>query len=316
MQDTIIFSANSSGNWYKGNLHTHTQNSDGKLSPEEVTAKYKALGHDFIAVTDHRKYIYNKHLQSKDFVILPGFEVDINPPGRNMCHHIVAVRGKISDKNYADGYQFAYPEFKGIETVQEVIDDLNAHDNFAFYCHPVWSRLSMDDFAGVIGLNGLIGMEIFNTGCHLENNTGYSPTHTDYALRNGKMTHIFATDDCHHNQNDRGKGYIVVRADEKSEEGITDAIIRGKFYASRGPEIYEYGIKNDGKNSEVYIKCSNVREIHFTAFEHLGKSFVGEKDELRDNASCPINESWKYVRAEIVDNNGYQAWTNPIFINP
>lgn len=309
MKDLSVFQTG--GMWLKGNLHTHTQNSDGRLTPEEVVAKYKELGHDFISLTDHRKYIYNKHLQSGDFILIPGFEIDLNPPGKNMCHHIVAVRSKISGKNYPDGHCFAYPEYKGMKTVQEAVDDLNAHDNFAFYCHPVWSRLDLNEFDGVIGLNGLIGMEIFNTGCHLENNTGYSPAHTDFALRRGKMRYIFATDDCHHNKNDRGKGYIVVKADEKSEEGIADAVTKGRFYASRGPEIYDFGIKNN----EVYIKCGNVREIHFVAFDHLGCSFVGEKGEQRDSASCAVNENWIYVRAEIVDCNGYQAWTNPIFFN-
>ena len=108
MQDIAIFPDN--GIWCKGNLHAHTQNSDGKLSPDEVVAKYKGLGHDFISLTDHRKYICNAHLNSKDFVVIPGFEVDLTPPGKNMCHHIVAVRGKISDKNYDDGYAFASPE--------------------------------------------------------------------------------------------------------------------------------------------------------------------------------------------------------------
>ena len=305
MQDTAVFK--SGGVWCKGNLHTHTQNSDGKLSPEEVVAEYKAMGHDFISLTDHRRYIYNKHLQTDDFIIIPGFEVDINPPGTGMCHHIVAVRSKISDKNYADGYKYTHPEYKGLQTVQEVIDDLTAHDNFAFYCHPIWSRADVADY---IDLNGLIGLEIYNTGCHLENNTGYSPEHTDSVLRKGKMRYIFAVDDCHHNLNDRGKGYIVAQADEKSEEGIADAIAKGRFYASRAPEIYEFGIK-DG---EVYIKCSDVREIHFTAYKPHGLSFVGEKGELRNSASCKVNERWTYVRAEIVDDNGYQAWTNPIYI--
>lgn len=302
MYDISMFP--SDGIWCKGNLHTHTTNSDGRLSPEETVAKYKELGHDFIAITDHRRYIYNKHLQSDDFIVIPGIEVDLDPPGQN--HHIVAVRSKISDKNYPDGYHYTC-KYTGLESVQDAIDDLTAHDNFTFYCHPVWSHVDVQDF---IGLNGLLGMEIFNTGCHLENNTGYSPTHTDSVLRKNKMKYIFATDDCHHSKNDRGKGYIVVKAHEKSEEGIVDAILKGRFYSSRGPEIYEFGIKDN----EVYIKCSDVREIHFTAFNPLGYSFVGEKGELRNSASFSVNENWIYVRAEIIDDNGYQAWSNPIYI--
>ncbi|MEK6530721.1 MAG: PHP domain-containing protein, partial [candidate division NC10 bacterium] len=37
----------------KGNLHTHTHLSDGLLSPEAVIARYRALGYDFLAITDH-----------------------------------------------------------------------------------------------------------------------------------------------------------------------------------------------------------------------------------------------------------------------
>ena len=41
--------------WFKGNLHTHTTESDGKLSPEECYALYKSKGYDFLARTDHWK---------------------------------------------------------------------------------------------------------------------------------------------------------------------------------------------------------------------------------------------------------------------
>lgn len=36
-----------------GNLHTHTTDSDGEMTYEEVIEKAKALGFDFIAITDH-----------------------------------------------------------------------------------------------------------------------------------------------------------------------------------------------------------------------------------------------------------------------
>src|SRR3972149_4893317 len=37
----------------KGNLHTHTHLSDGLFSPEAVIARYRQLGYDFLAITDH-----------------------------------------------------------------------------------------------------------------------------------------------------------------------------------------------------------------------------------------------------------------------
>ena len=39
--------------WFKGCLHLHTTNSDGKLKPTEVYNCYKDKGYDFISITDH-----------------------------------------------------------------------------------------------------------------------------------------------------------------------------------------------------------------------------------------------------------------------
>ena len=41
-----MFSEN--GSWYKGNLHSHTTNSDGRLRPEEAAAFYKNYGYHFV----------------------------------------------------------------------------------------------------------------------------------------------------------------------------------------------------------------------------------------------------------------------------
>src|SRR6187399_2208258 len=39
--------------WYKGNLHTHTLNSDGDSTPDEVVRWYREHGYDFLVLTDH-----------------------------------------------------------------------------------------------------------------------------------------------------------------------------------------------------------------------------------------------------------------------
>jgi hypothetical protein len=38
--------------WYRGNLHTHTINSDGDSPPYDVMAWYKRNGYQFLALTD------------------------------------------------------------------------------------------------------------------------------------------------------------------------------------------------------------------------------------------------------------------------
>src|SRR6185503_479300 len=39
--------------WYKGNLHTHTLNSDGDSTPLEVATWYRERGYHFLVLSDH-----------------------------------------------------------------------------------------------------------------------------------------------------------------------------------------------------------------------------------------------------------------------
>ena len=40
------------GKFFRGNLHTHSNLSDGLLSPEEVCKRYKAEGYNFICLSE------------------------------------------------------------------------------------------------------------------------------------------------------------------------------------------------------------------------------------------------------------------------
>ena len=57
-----IYPFRGEGNWYKGNLHCHTTNSDGVVSPEQAVAFYKARGYHFMAFTDHHIFTDLKYL--------------------------------------------------------------------------------------------------------------------------------------------------------------------------------------------------------------------------------------------------------------
>ena len=39
--------------WYKGNTHTHTLNSDGDSTPDDVVRWYREHGYQFLVLTDH-----------------------------------------------------------------------------------------------------------------------------------------------------------------------------------------------------------------------------------------------------------------------
>ena len=66
------------GKFYKANMHTHTNLSDGKLTPEEVKEKYKAKGYSIVAFTDHDALVPHNDLTDQNFLAINGFETYFN----------------------------------------------------------------------------------------------------------------------------------------------------------------------------------------------------------------------------------------------
>jgi len=305
MKDHLPFAGG--GAWYKGNMHTHTTDSDGCYSPERTVERYRDIGYSFLCTTDHRQYNYNKHLEREGFAIIPGSEVDLNPPGGALCHHLVAFRSEECERNYPDGHRYMEPQWRGEGTVQGVIDELNARGNLVIYCHPVWSKTELADFSG---LHGLFGMEVYNTGCHVANNTGHAEIYLDSLFRRKRLRNAFATDD-NHKEYDIGGGWICVKCGELSERALVDAMKAGAFYSSTGPEIYDFGVRE----GSVFIECSEVKEIRFTSFEQFGHNYMAPKGQTLGRAEHKISGGETYIRVECVDQCGMKAWTNAVYID-
>jgi predicted metal-dependent phosphoesterase TrpH len=62
------------GNFYKGNLHCHSTNSDGKLSVDELVTMYRNQGYHFLCLSEHDKYtrIIDQEYSDENFILLPG----------------------------------------------------------------------------------------------------------------------------------------------------------------------------------------------------------------------------------------------------
>ncbi len=66
--------------WFKGNLHTHTINSDGDSTPDDVARWYKEHRYNFLVLTDHNFLTEPEGLNSifaarNKFLLIPGEEV-------------------------------------------------------------------------------------------------------------------------------------------------------------------------------------------------------------------------------------------------
>ncbi|MCK4308323.1 PHP domain-containing protein [candidate division WOR-3 bacterium] len=286
------------GNWYKGNLHTHTTNSDGDLSPEEAVAWYKDRSYDFLAITDHGK-ITKVEKKFPDFLLIEGVEIGAEKAELGQGYHIVCLN--ISD----------LPELKEVPSVQEVIDIVRERGGKLIIGHPYWSALTFSDIISLS--NEILGIEIFNSTCDLAIGKGFSTVHWDDLLIRGKKVYGFAVDDSHNFTAapfDAGAGWIMVKAKHLTKENILEALEEGDFYSSCGPIIKDISIDGNGK---IKVSCTPVVRINFICDRTSGKVFRAEKGSSLTKAEVTLGEV-KYVRVECIDKEGMAAWSNPFFL--
>lgn len=312
------------GKWFKGNLHCHTNFSDGRLTPEEVVELYRGMGYSFLAISDHERFAdYSSTFDTDDFITIPGIERAVAYKGERNYHFLGLTGIPVSPpKTYASGHKTKVPEEKGIEGARKVIKELQDKGNWVVLNHPLWSRLTPDDF---VDLDGFSAIEVYNRTCAVNyHDNGDGTVYWDILLRRGKKIWALANDDNHNRlisnnpdntalnpedpKWDSGGGWICVNAEKLSSESLMTAMKEGRFYASTGPEIFDYSLEDD----IVQVRNSQAREIHFVTYEQRGKSLVGEN---LTEGRYKLKGNEIYVRVEIVDAQGRRAWTNPIFIN-
>jgi len=283
------------GDWYKGNLHTHTNNSDGEFSPEKVIEGYKKNGYDFLAITDHWKVTEVEEYSEEKFLLLPGIEIDVDKSSLGTTYHLVAIN--VKEKI----------EVSREIRVQEGIDFLKEKGGEVILAHPYWSGLTMEE---LLSLERYLGIEVYNSTCLRGIGKGLSSIYWDALLAKGKLNWGFAVDDAHFHYADGYKGWIMVKSSGLTKERIISSIKKGLFYSSSGPRIKE--VSFDGKR--VYVRSSPVKVINFICDDAKGRSIWNEKRREFSEAEFELKGKEKYLRVECVDKDGETAWTNPLFL--
>lgn len=292
------------GTFLKGNLHVHTTRSDGDAKPDVTIRQYGMMGFDFLALTDHRIYNYENFAPESGVLIVPGMELDVAiPEARVHCVHVVAV-GDTEKNGFAQDQVIEKMEkIQRVGQAQRLIDMTHQANNLPMVCHPEWSGTGA---AELEELQDFSLMEIWNSGCAVENMLDTHAAYWDELLCHGRKIYGVATDDAHAVQH-MGLGYIRVKA-EKNVSSILDALKRGAFYASCGPEIYDFFVE-DGKATVV---CSPVEKIVFRHFRVPYRVINGNNIQA---AQMNVIPNTNYIRAEVIDAQGRRAWTNPIFLD-
>jgi len=316
------------GHWYKGNLHSHTTNSDGCLTPEQSVALFREHGYHFLCLSEHDKYTdYRSQFDCEDFILLPGLEASalLFAKEGDTCpikvHHMHGILGTEEMQRQAQSLfvhgevlppPAYYGSWDGARAAQELSDALHRRGCLVTYNHPIWSRVRESEF---MDTKGVFALEIFNYNTVNESGTGYDTTHWETMLREGKRIFALATDDNHNGGvfDDACGGFIMVQAESLTHENIIQALLSGNYYSSSGPEIYDWGVR-DGV---AYVECSPVNRVNFVAGDLVGDGatvLCKNIDETLTRAEWKMRGHERYLRVECIDKHGKTAWSNPIWL--
>jgi hypothetical protein len=303
--------AQSDRKWFKGNLHTHTVNSDGDSAPDAVARWYKEHRYNFLVLTDHDFFTVPEGLNAVfgapgKFLLLPGEEVSARYeklPIHVNAFRIQATILPVGGASVLDTVQ------KNVDAIRKAggVPSLN-HPNFQWAVRP-------DDLRRVTGLKLF---EVYN-GHPTVNNAGGGGFESldemwDVVLTAGRETYGIAVDDAHHFKtlgpaySNPGRGWVMVRAPDLSTETVLDALERGEFYASTGVELEEMERLNDG----LRVRIAEKPFIRFTT-EFIGANGKVLARSFEMSAEYKLRPGDSYVRARVTDSNGNRAWVQPVF---
>jgi hypothetical protein len=293
------------GRFWRGNLHMHSTLSDGRLVLEDVVQRYKDVGYDFVALTDHFIEHFHwpvadtRHLRGNDFTTLLGGELHAPVTSAGELWHIVAAGLPLDFKPVAKG-----------ETGPQVARRAVEAGAFVAIAHPSWSRYTIEDGRE---LSFAHAVEVYNHGCAIENDLGEGLYLLDQLLNEGQRLTAIATDDAHFHTPDHFGGWVHVKAETLDPEDLLRALKNGSHYSSQGPLLHD--IRLDGKQIEIEtspvdtitVICGNSR----SCVRH-GKAITSASFDLNKlNKGWLLEKPSPWFRVVAIDHAGKRAWSNP-----
>lgn len=298
--------------WFKGNTHTHTVNSDGDSTPDEVVRWYREHGYNFLVLSDHNYLTPTTGLNAvhgapEKFIVIPGEEITMTVSSKPVHVNGVAIASYVAPPSSPDDV---------VGAIQWSVDGVRRMGGVPHVNHPNFGwAVSVEQLARVERLSLF---EIYN-GHPQVNNVGGGDLPGledmwDQLLTSGRLLYGVAVDDAHHFKrpgdpaaSGPGRGWVYVRAEALEPRMISEALDRGDFYASTGVELTDYTA--DAKHIALQVRSTVWSKYRVQFIGRAGRvlSEVGE-----NTASYTFKGDEGYVRVKVLESNGLTAWTQPV----
>jgi predicted metal-dependent phosphoesterase TrpH len=293
------------GCFWRGNLHTHSNLSDGELALDDVVTRYKNAGYDFVQMSEHFIEQFKwpiadtRHLRGNNFTTLLGAELHAPKTSVGELWHIVAT-----------GLPLDFPPaFKG-ETGPQLALRAREAGAFVGIAHPAWSQLTIEDARA---LGAAHAVEIYNHGCFVETDRADGWYLLDQMLTEGRRLSAFATDDAHFKSQDHFGGWVHVKAESLDPDALLGSLKAGHYYSSQSPLFVS--IELNGKN--ISIKTSPVDTIAVVCGTSRSCVKTGKAITSAGFDLATLDKGWllekpsPWFRVIAIDHAGKRAWTNP-----
>lgn len=306
--------AGSTLRWYKGNTHTHTLNSDGDSTPDDVVRWYREHGYQFLVLTDHNFLtsvdgLNALHGADEKFLVIKGEEVTSSFQSKSVHVNGLDVSSLVAPTRNAATM---------VETIQGNVDGIRKANGVPHINHPnfQWSFTAAE--MRQVRNNRLL--EIYNghPTVHNEGGGGVPSLEQmwDELLSSGMVIYGIAVDDAHvfkdpgnPDVSGPGRGWVVIRAARLEARALLDALERGDFYASTGVELAD--VKASATSLTVEIRPKGNFKYR-TLF--IGRGGQVLRESIDPTSTYTFTGTEGYVRAKVIDSGGRAAWVQPAFV--
>lgn len=333
--------------WYKGNTHTHTVLcGHADAHPDTVATWYLDRNYNFLILSEHNEFIDPDSVnlpenRREDFILIPGEEVTdykhVHTTAMNI-HRVLPPQRPVS---LAEVENNPFGNYK-VYLMKKHTDSIRNAGGIPILNHPNWeSGIPASDIQQVEGLNMI---ELYNG--HPEVNNWGTEKHAsmeqkwDSLLTDGRKVYGVSSDDAHFFHNwgvdvsNPGRGWVMVQSELLTPDAITNAMVKGDFYASSGvilKSIYkdEQTYKIEVNEAETFKEIESPFIVGYKnekADDGFSIEFVSDRGEVITeikglSAQCDIPKGVIYVRGKITysrtrssKSEQFFAWTQPVFI--
>jgi hypothetical protein len=298
------------GRFFRGNLHCHSNRSDGVREPEEVVAAYREAGYDFIVLSDHFEAAYDwrvadtRQLRGDDFTTIIGAELS-SAGWRERAVYWVVAAGLPLD--------FEPPPADDHASAIGRAHELGA---FVVLLHPGLNNLPLSAVDALPHFDAVDAVEIYNHG--LTTGPGVDRANGAYMLdgllERGRKLKVTAGDDSHFMTfADRFGGWVEVYANALDPAALLEGLKAGTYYSTQGPRIDRLvlgGHTLQVSTSPAYcIGIGSGGDHWLDATEHRAEAGALITEATFDLS--PFRGS--YCRVTVISADGRRAWSNPIW---